>query len=68
MQEKTGLVIDAYFSASKLQWVLDHVAGARALAERAVEMAKLLVAGTIAEVEMVGGGRKGHHLDVKAQT
>ena len=42
--------------------------GARALAERAVEMAKLLVAGTIAEVEMVGGGRKGHHLDVKAQT
>ena len=42
--------------------------GARALAERAVEMAKLLVADTIAEVEMVGGGRKGHHLDVKAQT
>ena len=34
VQEKTGLVIDAYFSASKLQWVLDHVAGARALAER----------------------------------
>src|SRR5436853_2697598 len=26
---KTGLVIDAYFSASKLRWVLDHVAGAR---------------------------------------
>ncbi len=41
--------------------------GARALIERTVDMAKLLVAGTIAEVEMVGGGRKGHHLDVKAR-
>ncbi|HZT30421.1 MAG TPA: glycerol kinase GlpK [Bryobacteraceae bacterium] len=26
---KTGLVIDAYFSASKIRWILDHVAGAR---------------------------------------
>jgi glycerol kinase len=25
---KTGLVIDAYFSASKIRWILDHVAGA----------------------------------------
>lgn len=32
--EKTGLVIDAYFSASKLRWLLDHVPGARARAER----------------------------------
>jgi len=32
--EKTGLVIDAYFSASKLRWLLDHVSGARARAER----------------------------------
>ena len=31
---KTGLVIDAYFSGSKLQWLLDHVDGARAAAER----------------------------------
>ena len=31
---KTGLVIDAYFSASKLKWILDHVPGARASAER----------------------------------
>ena len=32
MQEKTGLLIDAYFSASKIRWILDHVrrrAGAR---------------------------------------
>lgn len=32
--EKTGLVLDAYFSATKLQWLLDHVPGARARAER----------------------------------
>lgn len=33
IQEKTGLVIDAYFSASKIKWILDHVDGARAQAE-----------------------------------
>lgn len=33
IQDKTGLVIDAYFSASKLEWLLDNVEGARALAE-----------------------------------
>lgn len=30
IQEKTGLVVDAYFSASKIRWILDHVPGARA--------------------------------------
>ena len=34
IQRKTGLLIDAYFSATKLQWLLDNVAGARAAAER----------------------------------
>jgi glycerol kinase len=34
IQRKTGLVLDAYFSATKLQWLLDHVPGARARAER----------------------------------
>lgn len=29
IQEKTGLVLDAYFSATKLAWLLDHVPGAR---------------------------------------
>jgi glycerol kinase len=29
IQEKTGLVIDAYFSATKLKWILDNVSGAR---------------------------------------
>ena len=32
--EKTGLKIDAYFSASKLKWILDHVPGAREQAKR----------------------------------
>ncbi|CAN7725432.1 glycerol kinase GlpK [Acidovorax sp. LjRoot118] len=34
IQAKTGLLIDAYFSGTKLQWLLDHVPGARAQAER----------------------------------
>ncbi|GGH60578.1 glycerol kinase [Comamonas phosphati] len=34
IQHKTGLLIDAYFSGSKLKWMLDHVAGARDAAER----------------------------------
>jgi glycerol kinase len=34
VQQKTGLLIDAYFSATKLQWILNNVAGARAMAER----------------------------------
>ncbi len=31
---KTGLVLDSYFSGTKLKWILDHVPGARARAER----------------------------------
>ena len=34
VQQKTGLVIDAYFSGSKLRWLLDHVPGARERAQR----------------------------------
>jgi glycerol kinase len=33
VRERTGLVIDAYFSGSKVAWILDNVAGARARAE-----------------------------------
>ena len=33
-RKKTGLVIDAYFSATKIRWILDHVPGARERAER----------------------------------
>ncbi|NBO58789.1 MAG: glycerol kinase [Chitinophagia bacterium] len=34
IQAKTGLVVDAYFSGTKIKWILDHVDGARALAQR----------------------------------
>jgi glycerol kinase len=34
IQQKTGLVIDAYFSASKIRWMLDNIAGARQRAKR----------------------------------
>ena len=33
VQAKTGLLIDAYFSATKIRWILDHVDGAREKAE-----------------------------------
>jgi glycerol kinase len=31
-RDKTGLILDAYFSGTKLKWILDHVSGARAAA------------------------------------
>ncbi len=34
VREKTGLVIDAYFSGTKVAWILDNVPGARGRAER----------------------------------
>ncbi len=34
VRARTGLVLDPYFSATKLAWLLDHVPGARAAAER----------------------------------
>ncbi|WP_036380289.1 glycerol kinase GlpK [Muricauda sp. MAR_2010_75] len=42
IREKTGLVIDSYFSGTKVKWILDHVEGAREKAE-----AGDLVLGTI---------------------
>ncbi|MFO1080174.1 MAG: glycerol kinase GlpK [Reyranellaceae bacterium] len=39
---RTGLLLDPYFSGTKIAWILDHVAGARAAAERGA-----LAAGTI---------------------
>ena len=32
--ERTGLIVDAYFSATKIRWILDNVTGARELAAR----------------------------------
>lgn len=34
IHQKTGLIIDAYFSATKIRWILDHVPGAQERAER----------------------------------
>ena len=34
IRQHTGLIIDAYFSATKIRWILDHVPGAQAQAER----------------------------------
>ena len=34
IREKTGLILDAYFSATKIRWILDNVPGAHARAER----------------------------------
>ncbi|MCI6060496.1 MAG: glycerol kinase GlpK [Dorea sp.] len=34
IRKKTGLIIDAYFSATKIRWILEHVEGARERAER----------------------------------
>ena len=42
IQAKTGLLLDPYFSASKLEWLLDHVPGARERARRGA-----LAAGTV---------------------
>lgn len=33
VQEKTGLIVDAYFSATKIKWILDNIKGARQKAE-----------------------------------
>ncbi|WP_240491908.1 FGGY family carbohydrate kinase, partial [Acinetobacter baumannii] len=33
VRDKTGLLIDAYFSGTKVKWILDHVEGAREKAE-----------------------------------
>jgi glycerol kinase len=42
IRQKTGLVVDAYFSATKIRWILENVPGARAKAEKG-----LLAFGTV---------------------
>ncbi len=60
VSSKTGLVLDPYFSATKVGWILDHVEGARARAERGE-----LAFGTVDSwlVWHMTGGRK-HVTDV----
>jgi glycerol kinase len=60
VQERTGLVLDPYFSGTKLEWLLDHVDGARARAD-----AGELAFGTVDSflVSRLTGGEK-HVTDV----
>lgn len=60
IREKTGLLIDAYFSATKIQWILDAVAGLRERAERGE-----ILAGTVDSwlIWKLSGGRL-HATDV----
>ena len=56
-RRKTGLIVDAYFSGTKLKWILDHVAGARAAA-----LAGELAFGTVDSWllwQLTGGGTDG---------
>ncbi len=62
IQRKTGLVLDSYFSATKLEWLLDQVPGARARAERGE-----LAFGTVDSwliYKLTGGAEKGGGLHV----
>jgi glycerol kinase len=64
VQSKTGLVLDPYFSATKIAWILDHVPGARQRAERGE-----LCFGTVDSYliwQLAGGARAGapHVTDV----
>ena len=60
VQDRTGLLIDAYFSATKITWILDNVPGARARAE-----AGDLVFGTVDSwlVWKLTGGKNVHVTD-----
>jgi glycerol kinase len=60
IQRRTGLVLDAYFSGTKLQWLLDHVPRARERAERGE-----LAFGTVDSWlvwNLTGGPRSGVHV------
>ena len=60
-RQKTGLVIDAYFSATKLKWILDNVEGAR---EKGYEMGKDFRDGfrSYVRTEVPANNRKGRRV------
>jgi glycerol kinase len=58
IQKKTGLLIDAYFSATKVAWILENVPGARARAERGE-----LAFGTV-DTWLIWKLTSGHHAHV----
>ncbi len=60
VRDKTGLVIDPYFSATKIKWILDNVSGARVLADDGK-----LMFGTIDSFLIYSMTKeKGHYTDV----
>lgn len=59
IREKTGLIIDAYFSATKVKWILDHVEGAREKAEAAYFWNGGFLAGL--EIDPWGSAYYGRH-------
>jgi glycerol kinase len=58
IKKRTGLLLDAYFSATKIAWILDHVPGVRARAE-----AGELLFGTI-DTWLIWKLTSGHHVHV----
>lgn len=53
-RQKTGLIVDAYFSGTKIKWILDHVEGAREKAEKG--RTAFWNSGDLADLETDKGG------------
>ena len=45
IREKTGLIIDAYFSATKIKWILDNIEGVRKEPKKENYVSEPLIAG-----------------------
>ena len=55
VRERTGLVIDPYFSGTKIAWLLDEIPGARGRAERGELAFGMVPAGTFGEPLVIAG-------------
>ena len=67
VKEKTGLLIDAYFSGTKIKWILDNVPGARERAERGELLFQFLCTAAADERVDAPGLRVVQHLDLLRQ-
>ena len=59
IQSKTGLVTDAYFSGTKVKWILENVKGAREKAENGVRDAGFGNRPRVAKPSLGGDRRRG---------
>ena len=59
VNERTGLLLDPYFSATKIAWILDNVAGARGRAERG-ELAACPLSGCLLSLRVDVPGQAEH--------